>query len=93
MLAAGVTAAGVPPDFGTPPMLPGSGNRPPAMPPDFGTPLAYPLPAILPLSLFSRTAGVVNDVPGLAGNYHILMGAAIFEEENYSGSYTSPPGC
>ena len=55
--------------------------------------IAYPLPAILPLNLFSRTAGVVSDVPNLPGNYHILMGSALFVEENYSGSYTSPSGC
>ena len=55
--------------------------------------VAYPLPAILPLNLFNRIAGVVSDVPNLAGNYHILMSAALFEEENYSGSYTSPSGC
>jgi Flp pilus assembly protein TadG len=55
--------------------------------------VAYPLPAIMPLNLFNRTAGVVNDVPGLAGNYHILMSAALFQEENYAGGYTSPAGC
>lgn len=55
--------------------------------------VAYPLGAILPLNLFNRTAGVVNDVPNLTGNYHILMGSALFQEENYSGSYTSASGC
>ena len=55
--------------------------------------VAYPLAAILPLNLFNRTAGVVNDVPNLSGNYHILMASALFQEENYSGSYTSPSGC
>lgn len=55
--------------------------------------VAYPLPAILPLNLFNRTAGVVNDVPGLSGSYHILMASALFEEENYSGSYAPPAGC
>lgn len=55
--------------------------------------VAYPLPAILPLNLFSRTVGTVSDVPNLSGSYHILMSAALFEEENYSGSYTSPSGC
>ena len=55
--------------------------------------VAYPLAAILPLNLFNRTAGVVNDVPNLSGNYHMLMASALFQEENYSGSYTSPSGC
>ena len=55
--------------------------------------VAYPLPAILPVNLFSRTAGVVSDVPGLSGNYHILMGEALFQEENFAGTYTSPSGC
>lgn len=55
--------------------------------------VAYPLPAILPLNLFSRTVGVVSDVPKLSGSYHILMSSALFQEENYSGSYTSPSGC
>ena len=55
--------------------------------------VAYPLPAILPLNLFNRTAGVVSDVPNLSGKYHILMGFSLFQEENYSGSYTSPSGC
>ncbi len=55
--------------------------------------IAYPLPAIFPVNLFSRAAGVVTDVPNLSGRYHILMGEALFEEENYSGTYTSPSGC
>lgn len=55
--------------------------------------VAYPLPALAPLSLFNRATGVVTDVPNLAGRYHILLGAALFQEENYSGSYTSPSGC
>ncbi len=55
--------------------------------------VAYPLGAIFPANLFSSTAGVVNDVPNLTGRYHILMASALFEEENYSGGYTSPPGC
>ena len=55
--------------------------------------VAYPLPAILPLNLFNRTAGVVSDVPNISGNFHILMASALFQEENYSGSYTSPSGC
>ena len=55
--------------------------------------VAYPLPAILPVNLFNRTAGVVSDVPNMPGNYHILMGVALFQEENYSVGYTSPSGC
>ena len=55
--------------------------------------VAYPLPAILPVNLFSRTAGVVTDVPNQQGRYHILMGAALFQEENYAGGYTAPSGC
>ncbi len=55
--------------------------------------VAYPLPAIMPLNLFSRTAGVVSDVPNLQGRYHVLMGGALFQEENYAGTYTSPSGC
>ena len=55
--------------------------------------VAYPLPAIFPLNLLGPSGGVVTDVPNLPGNYHIIMGAALFEEENYSGTYTSPAGC
>ncbi len=55
--------------------------------------VAYPLPAIMPLNLFNRTVGVVNNVPGLTGYFHILMASALFEEENYSGAYTPPAGC
>ena len=55
--------------------------------------VAYPLPSIFPLALLGGSVGTVNDVPGMAGNFHILMGEAAFMEENYSGSYTMPPGC
>ena len=55
--------------------------------------VAYPLPAVFPANLFSPGAGVVTNVPNLPGRYHILLAAALFEEENYSGSYTSPAGC
>ena len=55
--------------------------------------IAYPLGAIFPLSLFNRNVGVVNDVPGMSGNFHILMSAALFQEETYSGSFTAPNGC
>ena len=55
--------------------------------------VAYPLAAIFPLNLFSRTSGVVNNVPGLTGWYHILMGEALFQEELYGSSYAAPAGC
>ncbi len=55
--------------------------------------VAYPLPAIFPANLFSSNGGVVTDVPGLSGRFHLLMASALFEEENYSGSFTSPAGC
>ena len=55
--------------------------------------VAYPLAAIFPANLFSSSGGVVTDVPGLPGRYHILMASALFEEENYAGAYASPPGC
>lgn len=55
--------------------------------------VAYPLGAIFPLNLFSRNVGVVNDVPSVSGWNHILMGAALFQEETYSGSFTPPAGC
>ena len=55
--------------------------------------VAYPLPAIFPLNLFSSSAGVVTDVPSLSGRYHIILGEALFQEENYAGTYTSPSGC
>ena len=55
--------------------------------------VAYPMPAIFPVNLFNRAAGVVTDVPNLTGRFHILSGTALFQEENYAGSYTSPQGC
>ena len=55
--------------------------------------IAYPLPAILPLSLFNRFVGLANDVPGHSGYYHILMGSALFQEEPYTGAYQSLPTC
>lgn len=55
--------------------------------------VAYPLPAIFPANLFSPSSGVVTDVPNLPGRYHILLASALFEEENYAGTYTSPSGC
>lgn len=55
--------------------------------------VAYPLPSIFPLALLGGNVGTVNNVPGMSGNFHILMGEAAFMEENYSGSYTTPPGC
>lgn len=55
--------------------------------------VAYPLAAIFPANLFSPSGGVVSDVPNLSGRYHILLAAALFEEENYAGTYSSPSGC
>ncbi len=55
--------------------------------------VAYPLPAIFPANLFSSSTSVVTDVPNLPGRYHIIMGEALFQEENYAGTYTSPSGC
>jgi Flp pilus assembly protein TadG len=55
--------------------------------------IAYPLPAVAPLNLFSPSAGVVDDVPGAPGWHHILLGESIFVEEQYSGSFTPPSGC
>lgn len=55
--------------------------------------VAYPLPAIFPLNLFNQTVGTVNDVPGQSGNYHILLGAALFQEEAFTNAYAPPTGC
>jgi Flp pilus assembly protein TadG len=55
--------------------------------------VAYPLPAIAPLNLFSPSAGVVDDVPGESGWHHILLGESVFVEEEYSDSFTPPAGC
>lgn len=55
--------------------------------------VAYPLGAIFPLNLFSRTAGVVTNVPNMTGSYHILMGEALFQEELYGAAYAAPTGC
>ena len=55
--------------------------------------VAYPLAAIFPANLFSPSGGVVTDVPNMPGRYHILSASALFEEENYAGTYTSPAGC
>ena len=55
--------------------------------------IIYPLPAIFPVSLYNTDLGVVSDVPGQAGRYHILMGEALFQTENFAASYTPPAGC
>lgn len=55
--------------------------------------VTYPLPAILPLNLFSASAGTVSDVPNAEGRHHILLATALFREENFAGAYTSPKGC
>ena len=55
--------------------------------------VAYPLRALFPLDLFNPKAGVVQDVPGQSGYFHILLGEALFQEENYTNSFTAPVGC
>ena len=55
--------------------------------------VVYPLPAIMPLSLFNRFVGLANNVPGQPGYSHILMGSALFQEEPYTTSYTSLSTC
>ena len=57
--------------------------------------VTYPLPSILPLDLLNATAhaGVVGDVPGQAGWFHILEAEALFQEENYALTYAPPSGC
>ena len=55
--------------------------------------VAYPLRAIFPLDLFNPTTGVVSDVPGQSGFFHVLLGEALFQEENYTNSFTAPVGC
>ncbi len=55
--------------------------------------VAYPLPALLPLNLYNGALGTVSNVPGLPGNYHILLGEALFQEELFSTSYQAPSGC
>ena len=45
----------------------------------------YPMAAIFPLNIYNRYAGLVNDVPGMSGYYHMLMGSAVFKTEPYSG--------
>ena len=53
--------------------------------------VAYPLPAIFPLNLFDRSVQSVT-VGGVTGNYHILLAAAVFQTEDFSGGATLP-GC
>lgn len=53
----------------------------------------YPLPAIFPLSLFNRYAGLANDVPNQSGWFHILLGSALFQNESYANAYTPPKTC
>lgn len=55
--------------------------------------VAYPLTAFLPMNLFNRTAGVVNDVPNQSGSFHILLGAALFQGENYETPFVPSAGC
>lgn len=48
--------------------------------------VVYPMAAIFPLSIFNRYVGLANNVPGLSGWYHILMGTAVLKTEPYSGA-------
>jgi Flp pilus assembly protein TadG len=54
--------------------------------------VAYPLPAILPLSIFG-SIGVVSNVPNVPGEYHLLFAADTFKTEPYQGTYTPPATC
>lgn len=54
--------------------------------------VTYPLATIFPLNIFNRSVGLVNDVPGSNGWFHILLGSAIFMVEPF-GSYSAPQGC
>ena len=63
--------------------------------------VAYPMPSFLPLlgmgkagSSGINTAGLVNDVPGIAGWKHLLIGTSIFQAEQYpTASYVKPAAC
>ena len=48
--------------------------------------VVYPLPTAFPLSIYNQYLGLANNVPGLSGWQHILMGSAVFKTEPYSGS-------
>jgi Flp pilus assembly protein TadG len=54
--------------------------------------IAYPLPAIFPLNLFDPAVHTIT-VGGQTGNYHVLLGSALFQVENFSSNYTPPAGC
>lgn len=45
----------------------------------------YPMAAIFPLNINNRYAALVNNVPGMSGYYHMLLGSAVFKTEPYSG--------
>ncbi len=61
--------------------------------------VAYPMPVFLPIvakvtSIFEVSAGLVNNVPNLAGTYHLLLATAVFQTEPFSGAnYTKLAGC
>ena len=55
--------------------------------------VAYPLRAIFPLDLMNPQTGVVSDVPGQSGMFHILVGQAVFQGEPYTTGFTPAPGC
>ena len=44
------------------------------------------MPAIFPLSIYNRYVGLANDVPNVAGWFHMLTGTAVFKTEPYTGS-------
>ncbi len=48
--------------------------------------VVYPLASIFPLSIYNQYIGLANNVPGVSGWQHILMGSAVFKTEPYSGS-------
>ncbi len=48
--------------------------------------VVYPLSSIFPLSIYNQYLGLANNVPGVSGWQHILMGSAVFKTEPYSGS-------
>ena len=48
--------------------------------------VVYPLSSVFPLSIYNQYLGLANNVPGVSGWQHILMGSAVFKTEPYSGS-------
>ena len=48
--------------------------------------VVYPLSSVFPLSIYNKYLGLANNVPGVPGWQHILMGSAVFKTEPYTGS-------